>query len=76
LAAVAAGYRDEVRLTEADLDALPEAMAFRVLVSAAVGFGSLVAAGRRPLNDPGLRWTLERLDQVPQLAARLRDLLT
>ncbi len=76
LAAVAAGYRAEVRLTEADLDALPEAMAFRVLVSAAVGFGSLVAAGRRPLDDQGLRWTLERLDQVSLFAARLREFLT
>ncbi|WP_161606337.1 phosphotransferase [Microlunatus speluncae] len=75
LAAVAAGYREQVRLTEADLDALPEAMAFRLLVAAAVGFGGRVAAGRRPLDHPGFRWTLERIDQVPWLAARLREQL-
>ncbi|MFC7619526.1 phosphotransferase enzyme family protein [Microlunatus sp. GCM10028923] len=76
LSAMAAGYRREFTLSDADLDALPFAVAFRVLVAAAVGFGTLLAAGRSPLNEPSIRWSLDRLSAAPRIADDLRRLLT
>lgn len=75
LAAVAAGYRREFTLTAADLDALPFAVAFRVLVAAAAGFGQLLLAGRSPLAEPSIRWSLDRLAAAPRIADELRRLL-
>ncbi|GAB3747698.1 phosphotransferase enzyme family protein [Microlunatus parietis] len=75
LAAVAAGYRNEFTLTRTDLDALPFAVSFRVLVNATVGFGNFLIAGRHPLTEPSIRWSLDRLRAAPRIAADLRQLL-
>jgi Ser/Thr protein kinase RdoA (MazF antagonist) len=76
LAAMLAGYRAEFTLTAADLAALEAAVAFRVLVGAAVGIGAVIGRGREPLDDPGVRWSLDRFGAVPELADRIRSHLT
>jgi Ser/Thr protein kinase RdoA (MazF antagonist) len=76
LDAVLDGYRSEMTLADADLAALDDAIAFRVLVSAAVGFGSLTRAGRTASTEPGIRWSLDRWAAAPRLADRMRASLT
>lgn len=76
LDAVLDGYRAEMTLTDADLAALDDAIAFRVLVSAAVGFGSLTRAGHAASAEPGVLWSLDRWAAAPCLADRMRARLT
>lgn len=76
LEAVLDGYTAEMTLTTADQQALDDALAFRVLVCAAVGFGSLARDGRRPTTNPGVTWSLERWAAVPEIADRMRRRLT
>jgi Ser/Thr protein kinase RdoA (MazF antagonist) len=73
LHAVVAAYREYVDLTDTDLTALDDAVAFRALVSAAVGFSSIVRAGRDPMGNEGVRASLERVAMAPSVAARIRD---
>ncbi len=70
------GYRSQLTLTRADLDALDSAVAFRLLVNVAVGFGALLERGRDPLHEPTVCWTLQRLQRAPCVAERIRGAFT
>jgi len=69
------GYRSQMALTQSDLDALDGAMAFRILVFAAVGFGHYVEHDKDPMAEPGTQWSLQRLNQVPRIADTIRRAL-
>lgn len=66
------GYRSEMTLSSTDLDALDSAVAFRVLVCAAVGFGHHLQQGDDPMAEPGIQWSLRRLREVPRIADTIR----
>jgi len=72
LEAVLAGYASQMTLTDADRDALEAAVAFRVLVAAAVGFANMVRQNRNPLAEPSIVWSLDRLEAAPAIAGRMR----
>ncbi|MBA8794048.1 Ser/Thr protein kinase RdoA (MazF antagonist) [Friedmanniella endophytica] len=66
--ALLAGYSEHMILAGADRDGLERAIAFRVLVCAGVGFGHFLAAGKDPMQEPTIQWSLERLRTVRALA--------
>lgn len=70
------GYRSQMTLTQADLDPLDSAMAVRVLVFAAVGFGYYVQHDKDPLTQPGTRWSLQRLNEISRIADTIRTTLS
>lgn len=69
------GYRGQMSLSSEDLDALDSAVAFRILVCAAVGFGHHLQRGNDPLVEPGIQWSLRRLEEVPRIADTIRTAL-
>lgn len=72
LRAVVSAYGDNMALSDADLAALDEAVAFRALVAAAVGFSSVIRQGRNPADDAGVAASLQRLAIAPSVAHRMR----
>lgn len=66
------GYGSEMTLSSRDLDALESAVAFRVLVCAAVGFGHHLQQGEDPMAEPGIQWSLRRLREAPRIADTIR----
>ncbi|HEY8787662.1 MAG TPA: phosphotransferase [Actinopolymorphaceae bacterium] len=73
LSAVVAAYREHMQLSDADLAALDDAVAFRVLVAAAVGFSSMIRQGRDPTDDVGVVASLQRWAMAPSIARRMRQ---
>jgi Ser/Thr protein kinase RdoA (MazF antagonist) len=73
LSAVVAAYREHMQLSDADLAALDDAVAFRALVAAAVGFSSMIRQGRDPTDDVVVVASIQRVAMAPSIAHRMRQ---